>query len=312
MKVLVTGGSGFIGSHVVDALIEAGHEPRIFDVIASPWHDDVDTFIGDLTDAEAVKMAARGCDAIAHLGAIADVNHVAADPAYAERVNSGGTATVLEAARAENVARVVYASTIWVYDNVEADTVDEDTPLGLPRHAYTAQKIAGEMYCTSYAELYGVDYTILRFGIPYGPRARPAAVIPQFFKNALAGRPLTIAGGGQQSRRFTYVGDIARGVAASLAPDARNRVYNLSSDETVTILQLATTVSEIVGDTDILHTPGRAGDFRGVEISNARIYRELGWRASTTLEEGLSLYYDWLTGAEAPVEVDDPDPDPVG
>ena len=309
MKVLVTGGSGFIGSHVVDALVEAGHEPRIFDQITSPWHADVDTFIGDLTDAEAVRLAANGCDAIAHLGAIADVNHVAADPGFAERVNSGGTANVLEAARSEGVSRVVYASTIWVYDGSGLESVDEDSLLGLPRHPYTAAKIAGEMYCTSYAELYDVDYTILRFGIPYGPRARPAAVIPQFFKNALAGRPLTIAGGGKQTRRFTYVGDIARGVVSALAPEARNRVYNLSSDETVTILELATTVSEIVGDTDVLHTEGRAGDFRGVEISNARIARELGWTASTSLSEGLSLYHDWLAAEE---KVDDPDPDPVG
>jgi len=311
VKVLVTGGAGFIGSHVVDALIEAGHEPRIFDVISSPWHDpaEFDTFIGDLTDPETVKFAMRGCDAVAHLAAIADVNHVAADPAYAERVNAGGTANVVEAARCEGVGRVVYASTIWVYDGCDSDSVDEDSLLGLPRHPYTAQKIAGEMYCTSYAELYDVDYTILRFGIPYGPRARPAAVIPQFFKNALAGRPLTIAGGGKQSRRFTYVGDIARGVVAALAPEARNRVYNLASEETVTILELATTVSEIVGDTDVLHTPGRAGDFRGAEISSARIARELGWRASTSLEEGLSLYYDWLAVA---TPVDDPDPDPVG
>jgi UDP-glucose 4-epimerase len=312
MKVLVTGGAGFIGSHVVDALVAAGHEPRIFDVIHSAWHDpaEFDTFIGDLTDVEAVRLAARGCDAIAHLAAIADVNHVAADPAYAERVNAGGTANVLEAANAEGVGRVVYASTIWVYDGCNADAVDEDSLLGLPRHPYTAQKIAGEMYCTSYAELYGVDYTILRFGIPYGPRARPAAVIPQFFKSALAGRPLTIAGGGMQSRRFTYVGDIARGVVAVLVPAARNRVYNLASEETVTILELAAAVSRIVGDTDILYTDGRVGDFRGAEISSARIARELGWHASTSLAEGLSLYFGWLT-AGAPVDVD-PDPDPVG
>src|SRR3954470_23540123 len=157
MKVLVTGGAGFIGSHVVDSLVEAGHEPRIFDVIESSWHDpaEFDTFIGDLTDPEAVKHATRGCDAIAHLGAIADVNHVAADPAYAERVNSGGTANVLEAAKAARVDRVVYASTIWVYDGSEASSVDEDSLLGLPRHPYTATKIAGEMYCSSYAELYG-------------------------------------------------------------------------------------------------------------------------------------------------------------
>ena len=310
MKVLITGGAGFIGSHVVDQVVAAGHDPRIFDLIPSSYHhpDEFDTYIGDLTDPDAVADAARGCDAIVHLAAVADVSQVAADPGYAQRVNAGGTANVLEAARSENVGRVVYASTIWVYDGCDCALVDEETALELPRHPYTAQKLAGEMYCTSYAELFGVDYTILRFGIPYGPRARPAAVIPSFFKNAIAGRPLTIAGGGLQSRRFTYVGDMALGVATALAPQARNRVYNLASEETVTILQLATAVSEIVGDTDILHTEGRAGDFRGAEVSSARALRELGWRASTCLEEGLASYFGWLTDAdEAPA-----DPDPVG
>jgi len=309
MKVLITGGAGFVGSHVVDAVVAAGHEPRIFDLIPSQYHHpgEFDTYIGDLTDPVAVADAAHGCDAIAHLAAVADVSEVAADPAYAQRVNAGGTANVLEAARSEGIGRVVYASTIWVYDGCDCPVVDEDTTLQLPRHPYTAQKLAGEMYCTSYAEVFGVDYTILRFGIPYGPRARAAAVIPSFFKNALAGRPLTIAGGGKQSRRFTYVGDIARGVTMALAPEARNRVYNLASEETVSILQLATSVSELVGDTDILHTEGRAGDFRGAEISSARAAEELGWRASTTLDEGLGLYYAWVTVASEAADVD-----PVG
>jgi UDP-glucose 4-epimerase len=310
MKVLVTGGAGFIGSHVVDSMVAFGHEPRIFDLAPSQWHsaDEFDTYIGDLTDAATVAHAARGCDAIVHLAAVADVSEVAADPGYSQRVNAGGTANVLEAARAHAISRVVYASTIWVYDGCDADTVDEDSALELPRHPYTAQKLAGEMYCTSYAELYDVDYTILRFGIPYGPRARAAAVIPSFFKNARAGRPLTIAGGGKQSRRFTYVGDIARGCAMALAPEARNRVYNLASEETATILELATAVSAIVGDTDILHTEGRAGDFRGAEISSARIARELGWTASTSLDEGLGLYYGWLTAEPDPAASADPDP----
>jgi UDP-glucose 4-epimerase len=304
MRVLVTGGAGFVGSHVVDAVLAAGHEPRIFDLAPSQWHaeDECDMYIGDLTDPDALAHAAEGCDAITHLAAVADVSEVAADPGYAQRVNAGGTANVLEAARTHAIERVVYASTIWVYDGCAAATVDEETPLALPRHPYTAQKLAGEMYCTSYAELYDVDYTILRFGIPYGPRARAAAVIPSFFKNALAGRPLTIAGGGTQSRRFTYVGDIARGCAMALAPAARNRVYNLASEETSTILELATAVSNIVGDTEILRTEGRAGDFSGAEISSARIARELGWTAATTLEEGLGLYYGWLAA----------EPDPVG
>jgi UDP-glucose 4-epimerase len=254
-----------------------------------------------------VTDAAHDCDAIVHLAAVADVSEVAADPEYAQRVNAGGTANVLEAARVQGVPHVVYASTIWVYDGCRATVADEETCLELPRHPYTAQKLAGEMYCTSYAEVFGVDYTILRFGIPYGPRARAAAVIPSFFKNALAGRPLTIAGGGRQSRRFTYVGDIARGCALALQPQARNRVFNLASEETVSILELATAVSEIVGDTDILHTEGRAGDFRGAEISSARALDEIGWRASTRMDEGLSLYYDWVRAQSAAA-----DADPVG
>jgi UDP-glucose 4-epimerase len=309
MKVLVTGGAGFVGSHVVDSLVAAGHEPRIFDLIPSPHHDpqEVDTYLGDVTDIEAIVDAARGCDAIAHLAAVADVSEVAADPAYAERVNAGGTANVLEAARSADVPRVAYASTIWVYDGCDSALADEDTAIKLPRHPYTAQKLAGEMYCSSYAEVFGVDYSILRFGIPYGPRARAAAVIPAFFKNALAGRPLTIAGGGRQSRRFTYVGDLARGVVAGLAPAGRNQVYNLASEETVTILDLANAVAEIVGDTDILHTDGRAGDFRGAEVSSARAAAELGWTASTAIDEGLALYHEWLLAGAGDI-----DADPVG
>jgi UDP-glucose 4-epimerase len=217
---------------------------------------------------------------------------------------------VLEAARARGVGRVVYASTIWVYDGTPQLEVDEESGLGLPRHLYTATKLAGEMYCSSYAELYDVDYTICRFGIPYGPRSRPAAVIPSFVKAAFAGHPLTIAGGGKQSRHFTYVEDLAAGVVAALAPAGRNRVFNLACEEQVTVLELAETVRDLVGDTDILHTEGRTGDFRGTEVSCRRALEELGWRASTPLAEGLSRYMAWLEGS-ATVDAD-PDPDPVG
>src|SRR5206468_2009767 len=142
----------FIGSHVVDRLVAAGIEPRIFDLRPSPHHPtrEVETFVGDLLDRDALREAMRGCDAIAHLGAMADADVVARQPCNAERVNSRGTLNVLEAAREAGVERVIYASTIWVYSDAEGEEVDEETALGLPGHLYTATKLAGEMYCRSY------------------------------------------------------------------------------------------------------------------------------------------------------------------
>jgi UDP-glucose 4-epimerase len=296
VRVLVTGGAGFIGSHVVDKLRAAGHEPRIFDLRPSPHHhgaDAVDTYIGDLLSVDDLRDAMQDCDAVAHLAASADVGIVASEPVEAEELNSRGTLNVLEAARHSGVDRVVYASTIWVYSDGCGSQVDEETTVGLPSHLYTATKLAGEMYCKSYSELYDVEFTILRFGIPYGPRARPAAVIPAFVRKALEGEPLTIAGAGTQSRRFVYVEDLAEGVASSLNPVAANRVYNLVSDRDVSIKEIAHTVRELVGDVEVVHTEARAADFGGVIVCGKRASRELGWQASTPFEEGVRRYIDW-------------------
>jgi UDP-glucose 4-epimerase len=292
-RILVTGGAGFIGSHVVDKLQAAGHQPCIFDMVVSPFHDaTLDTYVGELGDLAALTDAMRGCDAVMHLAAVADVSQVALDPVFAEQVNARGTLHVLQAARDADVRRVIYASTIWVYNGLVGN-VDETVTLPLPTHLYTATKIAGEMYCTSYGELYGVQSTILRFGIPYGPRARPAAVLPQFVRRALAGEPLTVAGAGDQSRRFVYVEDLAQGCVAALAPVAANRVYNLVGDEDTAILDIARVVSELLGDVSIVHGPDRPGDFRGAEVSGARADRELGWTAQTRFEAGAAAYLSW-------------------
>ncbi len=297
MRVLVTGGSGFIGSHVVDKLRARGHEPVIYDLRPSPWHVDpahrVDTVLGSITDREALERALHSCDAVAHLAAVADVNDVHASPEDAERVNARGTSAVLEACRRAGVKRIVYASTIWVYSDCAEDEVDEDTLLPAPSHLYTSTKLAGELYCKAYQELYGIDYTILRFGIPYGPRAREAAVIPAFVGKALRGEPLTLAGDGGQSRRFVYVEDLADGVALGLADVAQNRVYNLASDENVTIKQIAVRVQEVMGDVEIVYTPARPGDFGGKVVCSKRALRELGWSASTPFNEGVEKYIEW-------------------
>jgi UDP-glucose 4-epimerase len=295
MRVLVTGGAGFIGSHVVDKLRDQGHEPVIYDLRRSPWpeHADVDTVIGQVTDAAQLAAALEGCDAVAHLAAVADVNDVHAQPHDAEQVNARGTAAVLEGARLAGIGRVVYASTIWVYSDTEETTVSETTLLPPPAHLYTATKLAGELYCKSYQELYGINYTILRFGIPYGPRAREAAVIPAFVNKAFAGEPLTLSGDGQQSRRFVYVEDLAEGVVAGLGDIAENRVYNLSSNEDVTIKQIAEFVQEIVGNTEIVYGPARPGDLGSKIVLSDRARDELGWSASTPIGEGIRRYVAW-------------------
>jgi UDP-glucose 4-epimerase len=294
MKALVTGGSGFIGSHVVDRLLAEGHRVRVFDLL--PWtydrRDGCEVVTGDLLDPDVLRGAAADCDVIVHLAAAADVGLVAKDPAAAERLNARGTLNVLEAAR-ETGARVVYASTIWVYSDVVQPDVDEDSLLALPSHLYTATKLAGEMYCRSYGELYGVPTTILRFGIPYGPRARPAAVLPIFVKKALAGEPLTIAGDGLQTRRFVYVEDLADGVVRALVPEAAGRVYNLVSDEDTSVRDIAETVRAAVGDVEITYVEGRSGDFAGARVCGERAARELGWRACTPFAEGVARYVAW-------------------
>ncbi|HEX8958385.1 MAG TPA: NAD-dependent epimerase/dehydratase family protein [Solirubrobacterales bacterium] len=306
MRVLVTGGGGFIGSHVVDRLIERGVTPRIFDLSASPYHSplEVETFTGSITDPANLDLAMRDCDAVIHLAAVADVAHVLADPVLAEEVNTRGTLNVLEAACRTEVGRVVYGSTTWVYSDCAEQAVDEETPIPAPRHLYTATKLAGETYCAGYAELYDLECTVLRFGIPYGPRARAAGVVAKFTDLALEGKPLTIAGDGSQCRSFIYVEDLAAGIVAALEPAAAGRTYNLSGDEVVTILEIAETVQEMTGGCEIVHTPPRPGDFPGKEISNARALEELGWKAETSFREGVRKYVEWVRGTTRP-------PDPV-
>ena len=164
-------------------------------------------------------------------------------------------------------------------------------PPGAPLHG---GKLAGELYCNSYAELYGVESTIVRFGIPYGPRARPAAVIPSFIARARAGEPLSIAGAASNSVRSSTSRTSPRASWRHSPPAAAGRTYNLAGSETVTIRGLAELVQAEVAPVEIVHTEGRAGDLQGATIRSDRAERELGWRATTPLREGVRRYAEWL------------------
>ncbi len=299
MLALVTGGSGFIGSHVVDRLMAHGLDVRVFDMVYPRHRKDIEFYQGSILDLEALGMALMDVDVVFHLAAVADVKDVFEAPYYAESINVRGTINVLEAARRAQVKRVIYGSTTWVYSDVQETTVDEATPLSAPSHLYTATKIAGEYYGRSYSNLYGIEVTILRYGIPYGPRARDGAVIPIFVRKALNGEPLTIAGDGSQFRKFVYVEDLAEGNVLALKKVAANRTYNLDGNRKISIREIAETIADLLGNVKIEYTPARPGDFGGKEISSQQAKGELGWEPVTDFREGLRRYIDWYREREA-------------
>jgi UDP-glucose 4-epimerase len=295
VRVLVTGGSGFIGSHVVDKLRERGITVRIYDMVYPDFRDDIEYYHASLLDLDSLRMAMSKVDAIFHLAAVADVKDAFEEPHYAEAINVRGTINVLEIARkARDIKRVIFGSTTWVYSNTEADILNEDSPLAAPSHIYTATKMAGEYYCQCYSRLYNLPTTILRFGIPYGPRARENAVIPVFIKRALNGEPLTIAGDGSQYRNFVYVEDLAEGNVLALKEIAKNKIYNLDGKEKISIKQIADTIRKILGKVEIQYVEARPGDFSGKNISSELATKELGWEPKVSFEEGVRKYINWF------------------
>ena len=293
MKVLVTGGSGFIGSHVVDKLKDKGVDVRVYDMVIPTFRDDIEYYQGSLLDRSTLGMAMEGIDIVFHLGAIADVKEVYEDPIYSESINTRGTINVLEASKNGGVLKLVYGSTTWVYSDTDKEFVDESTPLHAPSHLYTATKIASEYYCQTYFKLYGLKTTILRYGIPYGPRARDRTVIPVFVRKALNNEPLTIAGDGSQFRNFVYVEDLAEGNVLGACKIADNKIYNLEGDVKISIKDIAETIKKILGDVKIEYIEGRPGDFSGKESSNKKAEEELGWKPKMCFEDGVKKYIDW-------------------
>ena len=268
---------------------KAGFKVRVYDMVYPVGLDDVEFYHGSLLDPVALGFALIGCNYIIHLAAVADVNDVFTDPVNAEAINVRGTLNVLDAARrSKGIKRVVFASTIWTYSDVKEDFITEETLIPPPTHLYTATKLAGEHYCRAYSQLYKVPYTILRYGIPYGPRARGATVISKFVSMALEGKNITIDGDGLQFRKFVHVTDLALGNVMALKPEGENQIFNLEGNEKVSIKQLAEWMKEYANPKiSVVHTPARAGDFKGVEISNAKALKLLGWKPQIDFLTGL-------------------------
>lgn len=297
-KTVVTGGSGFIGSHVVDALVEAGHEVTVIDHRVRPHRDDVRFEDVDLMDFSSVLTATRGAEHVFHLAAVSNVNVAHKYPVYATGLNVMGTAHALEAARLNGVKRFYLASTVWVYNGApNGIAVDEAVPFYLngAGHIYTSSKIAAEMLCHNYRQLYGLPVTILRYGIPYGPRMREELLMPIFIRKALHGEPLTVSGTGDQFRKFLYVTDLARAHLLAMDERAANETYNIEGARRVTVLEVAEGIREILGEqVRIEFVPARAGDFPGKEVSFEKARRELGWEPLVEFKEGLRRTIGWF------------------
>jgi len=294
MKVAVIGGSGFIGSYLVDELLEAGHDVTVFDIM-KPHRDDIRYIFLDLFDFHKVVVALAGnFKAIYLLAAMANVNDIHKNPVETAMVNFQGVVNILEAIRRYG-GRLIFASTVWVYMLANEEKVDEDTALLVQNvnHTYTASKVAAELYIQSYNKLYNVDFTILRYGIPYGPRGREGTVITNFVNRALAKEPLIIHGDGSQYRNFIYVGDLAKGNVAALQDTAKNKVYNLDGMRPISIREIAETVSNLLDGVKIEYKDVRAGDFKGRIASDEKASIELGWEPKIDFEEGMTNTIAW-------------------
>jgi len=297
MRVAVTGGCGFIGSHVVDHLVKAGHDVLVIDKHEQWLNPDANYVIADLFDPAALDAAVNGREVVFHLAGAADVNKVIADPTLAIRLNVEGVGQVLDSARKQGCARVVLASTVWVYGATVGDgerTEDAAVDLRRAGHLYVSTKLAAEMVMHSYHEMYGQEFTILRYGIPYGPRMRDALVVAKFVSAAKEGQPITIAGTGDQHRNFVYVEDLAEAHVLALSPAAANQTLALEGGTPVTVAEIAETVQHLVRPVPVEHVPGRPADYDGVSISNRLAKELLNWSPTTPLAEGVRRYLAWL------------------
>lgn len=283
MKVLVTGGAGFLGSHVLEELIDLGHDAVCFDLQPCPFCGSV---VGDLLSLDDLMHATKGADAVCHLGAVGDVYLAFEKPQLAAAVNATGTANVMEACLANGVGKVVYASTWEVYGPPKYEPINESHPCN-PDHPYNITKLAGEQLAMAYDRLKGLPTISLRLGTSFGTRMRGNSVFSIFIKKALARDPITIQGTGEQSRQFVHARDAAHAFAMALESSVRAECFNIAPARSVSIRELAEMVARRT-PTEVNFAPARAGDIHPARISASKAADVLGWQPTVSFEDGLA------------------------
>jgi UDP-glucose 4-epimerase len=307
LRVLVTGGAGFIGSHIVRRLVKDGHSVRVLDNLVTGFRHNleelegqIDFIEGDICDPDTCAEAVDGVGTIYHVAALPSVPRSMADPIGTHNTNVNGTLNLLEAARRSSVKRFVYSSSSSAYgDTPHLPKVESMEPL--PRSPYAAAKLSGELYSLAYARAGLIEAVALRYFNVFGPRQDPngpyAAVVPLMFRAVLTDAPMTIYGDGLQTRDFTFVDNVVdANILAGSQPGARvsGNVVNVGAGSRTTLLDLVGMAEDITGrQITLRHLPPRAGDVRDSQAGLDRARDVLGYRPRVTIREGLEQLWTW-------------------
>ena len=312
MNFLVTGGAGFIGSHVCGRLLADGHSVWAFDDLNSFYDPQLkqrnlrdlqalarpfEFIYGDLTDREAVRelFASVKFDQVIHLGARAGVRPSLEEPALYQRVNVEGTVNIFEAARLTKVKKIIAASSSSVYGVNSKVPFAESDPIFNPISPYAASKLACEALGHVYHHVYGLDVVMLRFFTVYGPRQRPDLAIHKFARLIEAGKPLPVFGDGTTARDYTYIEDILEGVMACTRREFGYQVYNLGESQTVPLNRLIELLELALGKPAIINRqPPQPGDVPLTCADISKAQKELGYQPRTKIEQGIPLFVNWL------------------
>jgi UDP-glucose 4-epimerase len=303
---LVTGGAGFIGSHLVDALVARGDTVRVLDNLSTGnvanlvgVRDDIELIEGDLVDADLVRKALHDVELVFHQAALASVPRSIADPMGTHHACVTGTLNVLLAAKEVGVRRVVYAASSSAYGNAAKMPKREDD-ITDPLSPYAVAKLAAEHYCAAFTNVYGLETVRLRYFNVFGPRQPPdspyAAVIPLFIEAIAAGRSPTVHGDGLQSRDFTFVADVVQAnLRAAETPGVGGKVYNIACGRRATLLDLIAKINLLLGkNIKPVHTEARAGDVRHSQADISRAQADLGYKPNIDMDEGLRRTVGWF------------------
>lgn len=305
MKALVTGGSGFIGSNLVDLLVKEGHEVRVFDNLSSGHIENISDYInskdiefvgGDVRDVDAVSRAMKNIDVVYHMAASVGRQRSIDNPALDSTINLVGTVNVLEGMRHNDVQKIVYSSSAAIFGELKTPSIDEDH-IQNADSPYGVSKLAAEKMILSYSGIHNIIGVCLRYFNIYGNNQRFDAygnVIPIFAKRIFDNEHITIYGDGEQTRDFVNVSDVARANYISSIKCEKTSVYNLGSGSTITINELANMMKKIANqDVKIDYLPERVGDVKHCKADASKIARELGFTVEKGLDEGLNEYMSW-------------------